>query len=70
MDPKVPPYHIPDKYIPGIKVSEPHTSRKHPEVHVDIEFEQGRLPGQLPLPFPKLHQPWVDSGPCQPDFDQ
>jgi hypothetical protein len=48
---------IPDKYVPGIKVSDPHTSKAHPFEHQDITFDQGRLPGQLPLPFPKIHVP-------------
>lgn len=53
---------IPGKYIPGIVVSEPHTSDwNRNRLHVDVEFQQGRLPGQLPLPFPKIHVP-VDSG--------
>lgn len=48
---------IPGKYIPGIQVSNPHTSKTHPEPHVDVTFNQGRLPGQLPLPFDKIHIP-------------
>jgi hypothetical protein len=55
--------HLPGKYYPGIVVSEPHTSAAHPELHRDIEFNQGRLPGQLPLPFPKIHFPVPPEGP-------
>ncbi len=66
-EPKVPP-NIPDKYLPGIKVSEPHISEEHPYPHLDMTFEQGRLSGQLPLPFGKIHMPFTE-GPCQPDFE-
>lgn len=48
---------IPGKYIPGITESNPHSSGSHPEWHIDIDFNQGRLPGQLPLPYPKIHVP-------------
>jgi len=48
---------IPGKYIPGIRVHNPHRSPGHPELHIDIDFNQGRLPGQLPLPYPKIHVP-------------
>lgn len=41
---------------PGIRVSNPHESPNH-GVHRDITFDPGRLPGQVPLPFPKLHEP-------------
>jgi hypothetical protein len=50
------PDRVPDKYRPGIRESDVHTSKQHPDPHRDIDFNQGRLPGQLPLPFPKIHQ--------------
>jgi hypothetical protein len=47
---------------PGMKDSWPHTS---PGMgwHRDTAFDQGRLPGQLPIPFPKIHTPIT--GPIQ-----
>jgi hypothetical protein len=53
-----------DKYQPGIKVTNPHVSPGHPYPHRDVIFDPGRLPGQLPLPYPKLHEPFP--GPFQP----
>ncbi len=37
-----PNVHIPGKYVPGIVTSDPHTSRSHPEPHVDIDFNRGK----------------------------
>lgn len=54
-----------------IEVSPPHVSRQHPYPHIDIQFIQGRMPGQMVFPFGKLHVPFnPPSGPCQPDFRQ
>ena len=41
---------------PGINVSGPHFSEGS-GMHRDVTFEQGRLPGQLPIPFGKIHEP-------------
>lgn len=57
---------IPGKYIPGIRESLPHTSPGHPKPHIDIDFNPGRLPGQPPLPFPKIHVPVKGPGPSRP----
>lgn len=46
------------RYEPGIKVGQPHTSEwGGGREHRDVGFERGRLPGQLPIPFPKIHEP-------------
>ena len=58
----MPDPRIPGKYTPGIRTSRPHESSDHPETHVDIEFIPGRIPGQLPLPYPKIHVPVPGSG--------
>ncbi len=57
-----------DKHNPQIRVSEPHFSKSMPGVpHVDIDFVAGKAPGQLPIPFPRIHAPYQEP-PCQPDF--
>ena len=65
-DPRIP--DISGKYVPGIQESLPHTSEENPYLHTDLIFNQGKLPGQLPLPFEKIHQPVDDPGPSWPDF--
>ena len=47
-----------------VRISWPHESPQ-PGWHVDIEFPDSGRPGQMPLPFEKIHVPIPD---CQPDF--